>query len=168
MSRYDDINDGLRKADYYADNLLECLNNGNSTLDDIYQAAVLAGRFGNAAQRLPRWLSPGLVSVGDGVTICHYSDRDACTIIEVKKNGKQLIVQHDTAIRDPGWKPDFHPGGFCGHTSNNSSQRWLTTRNPSGTTKTANWSEKRQRYFVGGVKGSKVGPGRHHFYDYNF
>lgn len=38
-------------------------------------------------------------TIGTGVTICFYSDREAGTIIAVSKNGKRITVQEDDAVR---------------------------------------------------------------------
>lgn len=37
--------------------------------------------------------------VGDGATICSYSDRYAGTVISVSASGKKMVVQRDKAIR---------------------------------------------------------------------
>ena len=37
--------------------------------------------------------------VGDGVTICHWSDRTACTVVSVSKTGKTVVIQEDKAVR---------------------------------------------------------------------
>jgi hypothetical protein len=39
------------------------------------------------------------IKVGDGATIIMWSDRHACTIIEIKKNGREIVLQQDYAIR---------------------------------------------------------------------
>jgi hypothetical protein len=52
-------------------------------------------------------------TVGDGATVCHYSDRTACTVIRISASGKTVWMQEDTAVLDD-WKPEFIPGGFAG------------------------------------------------------
>lgn len=37
--------------------------------------------------------------VGMGATVCMYSDRHACTIVEVNGRGTRVVVQEDTATR---------------------------------------------------------------------
>ena len=37
--------------------------------------------------------------VGTGCSILHWTDRTACTIIEVSENGKTVVVQEDNAVR---------------------------------------------------------------------
>ncbi len=44
--------------------------------------------------------------VGDGATICHFSDRTACTVARVSNSGKTLYLQPDIATLD-GWKPEI-------------------------------------------------------------
>ena len=39
------------------------------------------------------------VKVGDGATMVYYSDRHACTIIEIADNGSYIKVQKDKATR---------------------------------------------------------------------
>lgn len=113
-------------------------------------------------------LFPANVKVGMGATEVLYSDRQAYTIVEVRKNGKQIVLQRDKAILDPNFHPEFIEGGFCGHCTNQYDQRWTYERNPNGTVVVANWSAKRQRYYIGGVNGCHVAFGRSEFYDYNF
>lgn len=37
--------------------------------------------------------------VGGGATICHYSDRDAATVVRVSPSGKTAWIQQDVATR---------------------------------------------------------------------
>lgn len=39
------------------------------------------------------------LNVGDGVTLCYWSDEDPATIIEIGPNGRWLKVQEDKAVR---------------------------------------------------------------------
>lgn len=39
------------------------------------------------------------VFVGDGATICRWSDRTACTVVEIDRNSGIIAVQEDTAKR---------------------------------------------------------------------
>lgn len=54
-----------------------------------------------------------------GATICGWTDRTACTIIDVSANGKTVTIQHDTAKR-------IDNDGISEH------QEYQYTRNPSG------------------------------------
>lgn len=39
------------------------------------------------------------IRVGDGATICYYSDREPCTIIDIADNGSWIKVQEDSSKR---------------------------------------------------------------------
>jgi hypothetical protein len=103
-------------------------------------------------------------TVGDGATICHYSDRTACTVIRISPSGKTVWMQQDTAVLDD-WKPEFIPGGFAGHCVNNSEQRYAYESNPDGLVHRA--SLRKDGWFRT-TNGERVIPGRHQFHDYNF
>ena len=101
---------------------------------------------------------------GDGATICHYSDRTACTVVRVSASGKTVHIQEDTATLD-GWKPEIIPGGFAGHCVNNADQRYVYQPNPAGVIHRASL-RKDGRYRT--TNNERVIPGRHQFHDYNF
>jgi hypothetical protein len=44
---------------------------------------------------------------------------------------KTVEIRGMDAVLDESWKPEFIPGGFFGHTANNSEQKWVITSNPS-------------------------------------
>jgi hypothetical protein len=102
--------------------------------------------------------------VGDGATICHYSDRTACTVVRVSPSGKTLYLQPDIATLD-GWKPEILPGGFAGHCVNNHEQRYTYQPDPGAPLHRASL-RKDGRYRT--TNGEPVVPGRHQFHDYNF
>jgi hypothetical protein len=108
----------------------------------------------------PEWTP----KVGDGATICHHSDRTACTVVRVSPSGITIWMRRDIATLD-GWKPKIVPGGFAGHCVNNDCQRYTYRPDPDGTMhrarRLANGS-----YLTPGSE--RVIPGRHHFHDYNF
>lgn len=58
---------------------------------------MLHGSFQNmqAANTLPK---PDF-AVGDGAPIVMWTDRQACTIIAIQKNGRLIVLQEDTATR---------------------------------------------------------------------
>ena len=101
---------------------------------------------------------------GDGVTVNYYTDSHAYTVIS--RTAKTLRIQRDKATLADAYKPEFIPGGFAAHCTNNSSQHYDYARNPEGVIKTAYWSESSGCFRVGGAM--VVTPGRHEFYDYNF
>jgi hypothetical protein len=113
-------------------------------------------------------LTPDNAQVGDGVTKHMYSDSQSYTIIEVLRNGRQIVIQRDNAVRSNQADDTFSPGGFAGHTESPKGQLWDITPDPDGGTVKANWSAKRNSFRVGGSKGSPVSAGRYEHYDYNF
>ncbi len=114
-------------------------------------------------------LTPETAQVDDGATLNFYSDSQAFTIIDVLRNGRQIVIQRDNAVRSNQDEDSFAPGGFAGHTSHGrNGQQWDITRNTDGHTFKANWSAKYNRFFVGGPKAQSVTAGRYERYDYNF
>jgi hypothetical protein len=119
-------------------------------------------------------------NVGDGATYRMWTDCYACTIIEVCKNGRELVLQRDksTLLNGAGsGEPDalgFTPGGFVGHTSGE--QRYRYERNPDGeiirvskrTRKNGQveWVKVGQATKTQGGR-ARVGV-RHEHYDFNF
>ena len=103
-------------------------------------------------------------TVGDGATVCHYSDRTACTVIRISPSGKTVWMREDIATLD-GWKPEIVPGGFAGHCVNNAEQRYTYQPNPDGRVHRASL---RKGGRIRTTNGEPVIPGRHHFHDYNF
>ena len=103
-------------------------------------------------------------TVGGGATVCHYSDRTACTIIRITPTGKTIWMQEDTAVLD-GWKPEFVSGGFSGHCVNNAEQTYQYSPNPVGPVHRA--SLRKDGWFRT-TNREPVIPGRRHFHDYNF
>lgn len=101
---------------------------------------------------------------GDGVTVNYFTDSHAYTVIS--RTAKTLRIQRDKATLSPDYKPEFVPGGFAAHCTNNEEQRYDYERDPKGEIKTAYWSEVYCCFRVGGSL--IVTPGRHEFYDYNF
>ncbi len=103
-------------------------------------------------------------TVGGGATVCHYSDRTACTVIRISPSGKTVWMQEDIAVHD-NWKPDIKPGGFAGHCVNNTEQRYAYQPNLQGVIHRA--SLRKDGKFRT-TNGEPVIPGRRQFHDYNF
>lgn len=103
-------------------------------------------------------------ALGQGATICHYSDRTACTIVAVSASGKTIGLQADHAELDH-WKPEMIPGGFVAHCVNNQQQRYRYRPNPDAPVWKARL-RKDGRYRTS--SGERVIQGRHQFRDYNF
>lgn len=84
-------------------------------------------------------------------------------VVACSTNGLQAHVREMDAVMDPSFKPDFHPGGFVGHVSNQHEQKWSYTSNPRGKTRIIRltyrgWGEGSLRYHMGHAS---------RFYDYN-
>ena len=96
-----------------------------------------------------------------------YSDTSPYEIIRVVSD-KTIELRAMTAERDENWKPEFIPGGFSAHCTNNGDQRsaWIIKSNPENYTvrarlqKDGSWKSEHGRHTL-----SKA-PAKH--YDYNF
>lgn len=109
-------------------------------------------------------LTPANAKVGDGATVYLYSDSHAGTIVKVTKC--TVTVRRDKATLDPNFKPEFIPGGFCAHCTNQDEQSYTYEPDENGELTIVRWSKKYNRY---GQPGNlRLGKGRHEFYDYNF
>lgn len=94
-----------------------------------------------------------------------WSDVEPFEVIERRTENK-LIVRAMSATLDPDWKPEFVVGGFAGHCTNQSSQRWIITPNEGGhefairKNNKGKWMHRAMRFELSDkpVK----------FYDYNF
>lgn len=92
--------------------------------------------------------------VGDGMTVCFWTDRRACTVIAVTPSGATVTLQEDHAIRtDENGMSD--------------AQSYRYEPNPDGVTRVARRGRD-GRYSIGGRRGSAVVPGRRHYHDYSF
>lgn len=100
-------------------------------------------------------------SVGDGATLCYWTDRHACTVIRVTRC--TITIQRDTATPDPNWVRDFTPGGFMGHTANDRDLTYTYAADPTGATYVARLTKRGWM-----ANGLRVVPGRREFYDSNF
>lgn len=90
------------------------------------------------------------VKVGDGVTLCYYTDRCAYTVI--KRTAKSITIQRDNAIR-----VDDNGMSDC--------QEYRYERDYNGGIKVARWSEKKGCFMANGLR---VVNGRGEYYDYSF
>ena len=95
--------------------------------------------------------------VGDGATFCFFTDRHAGTVIEVRRDGKEVVVQRDHAFRtDENGMSD--------------AQSYRYERDENGTTGV--FTLRKNGHFI--AKGSAMNngtylsAGRHEFYDYSF
>lgn len=124
--------------------------------------------------------------VGDGATLCGYSDRHAYTVIAV--TAKTVTLQRDKATLLNGMNSGeadaltFTPGGFAGHTEG--IQRYRYEANPNGEVIKAHMKKKPRKVWTKGAApdggygyvmhahftngASTLIPGRFEHYDYNF
>lgn len=95
-----------------------------------------------------------------------YSDVNPHEVVRVISDKTLEIREMDSEL-DPTWKPEFSVGGFCGHCTNQQSQRWIIKPNEFNRTcrirlsKSGVWKSADGRKFVIDTK-----PVR--YYDYNF
>ena len=109
--------------------------------------------------------------VGDKVNIPRYSDVDPATVI--KRTRCYCWVQLDKAELDPSWKPDYIPGGFSVHCTNQREQKWNISRNENGSIEKFYYSKKRKIWLRSYSADSSrcftpLREGWYKFYDYNF
>lgn len=116
---------------------------------------------------------PPTPKVGDGATICFWSDRAACTITAVSASGKTITLREDKATLLNGFASgeadalEFHAGGFCGHTTG--TQRYAYEADPNGLTHKATLRKDGAWRLVGHRRGGFVRIGeRDHHHDFNF
>ena len=123
---------------------------------------------------------PKAPEIGDPWTYVVHTDRHACYLEEISRNGTQLTLREAKATLLNGANSghpqalDFSPGGFCGHTSGE--QIWKIEKNPDG----VGAIHKVSLRFVNGhpiwklvgdsakSPGCKAFPGHTHYYDFNF
>jgi len=94
-----------------------------------------------------------------------YSDVKPFEVVR-RVSDKTLEVRAMKAERDPTWKPDFVPGGFCGTVVNQGSQRWIITSDPSGVVRRIRLGKRGWKDAHGGRYDLSDKPVK--FYDYNF
>lgn len=152
--------------DYAVNSEIRSAERFNARDDERMTSFCIKQALEEAANYNENCLSPVTVKVGDGVTVHLYSDAHAYTVVKVTKC--TITVQRDKAILDPDFKPDFVPGGFSAHCTNQDEQSYTYEPDPNGAIETYRWSNKRNRYQGGGDGSIIVTKGRHEFYDYNF
>ena len=102
------------------------------------------------------------IKVGDGATLLYYSDRKPATIIDIKDDGKIIVVQEDNAIRT-----DNNGMSDC--------QSYEFERNPKGTIHEFKRTRANKNMYTDNGKskygeyGVYLGLGyRDKYYDYSF
>lgn len=105
------------------------------------------------------------MDVGDKAHVCLYTDIEPCTVI--RKTKTTITIRYDAAELDPEWKPEWVPGGFCGHCINQEKQKWIITDDPNGREETFRW-HKNDHAYMNCAGGCKLIPGWMKKYDFNF
>lgn len=111
--------------------------------------------------------------VGDKAHESLYSDIKPCTVVEVKRNGREVTVQADKYALADGEKPEMIAGGFSAHCMNQGQLKYNMTRNEDGYKITYTLRKWRGRYVwtpKGGTPdgSQRLAQGWMAFYDYNF
>lgn len=112
--------------------------------------------------------------VGQAATFTLWTDSYACTVIEVRKSGRELVLQRDKATLVNQGELVFEPGGFVGHVSG--VQKYQYERNTDGERIVVSLRTKKDGSKVWKKVGQKTSsPGgvarlgvRNEHYDYNF
>jgi hypothetical protein len=98
-----------------------------------------------------------------GATLSFPNESYPYEIVFVSPDGRKASVREMAAELDKSFKPDFHPGGFVGHVSNQHEQKWHYTSVPTNKVRTIRlnkrgWEDKGMPFRVGYAS---------RFYDYN-
>ena len=105
--------------------------------------------------------------VGDRANVRYHTDVRPCTVI--KRTAKTVTVRFDRAERDHSWKPEQVIGGFAAHTVNNHDQRWIIAEDLDGACRKFSLRQSGAWIEVGdSPRGTRLGQGWRHFYDFNF
>lgn len=110
------------------------------------------GSFQN--QQMAQMQSKDQFEVGDGATLVMYTDRKACTVIDIQRNGRVVTIQEDHAIRTD-------TKGMS------ESQVYRFEPNPEGTIHSVT-KRRDGTYKVRGSQTPVVIGHRSHYYDYSF
>lgn len=82
----------------------------------------------------------------------------------IKETAKTVTLALVEVNPDPDFEPEFEPGGFCAHCTNQSAQTWLFYRVDMEHQKTIRKTKKGWSYM-----GTRFAEHRaRHFYDWNF
>lgn len=110
-------------------------------------------------------LSTNIKNLPEGRTyFTEYGHSQTYPWVEVKRTAKTVTLAKVNVKRDPDFVPDFIPGGFCAHCTNQSEQTWLFDAIDETYTKTIRltkrgWTDKGVKFRENVAR---------EFYDYNF
>ena len=94
------------------------------------------------------------------------SDIEPCEVVNMITE-RTLEIRRMDAKLDPEWKPEMHVGGFCAHSSNQSSQQWEYASNETYSiirirlNVKGDWKDSNGNRYILNVKPIR-------FHDYNF
>lgn len=111
-------------------------------------------------------LLAGQPDVGDGITVCGWSDRQAYTV-EALIGSTAFVARRDKATRTNQADDVVIPGGFAAHVQHPKGQQWSYEADPDGAT--IKVTRRKDGYWK--PVGSDTRPvhhGRYEHYDYNF
>ena len=111
--------------------------------------------------------------VGDRANERGYTDVRPCTVVKVERNGSRVIVRSDKFERNKDSKPEFVPGGFAGHCTNQHEIKYDISEDLNGYEAAYTLRKWRGRYCWTAAGCSpdgrnQIGKGWRAFYDYNF
>ena len=114
-----------------------------------------------------------IFAVGDRCSYSYHTDIHPATVVEVKRNGREVVVRTDNAELAEGEKPEIIVGGFAGHCTNQRELKYDITENPDGALVTLVLRKWRGRYVWTHKNNNPDGcqrltAGWRKFYDYNF
>ena len=94
-----------------------------------------------------------------------YTDVEPFEVVKIISDKTIEILAMDSEALP--WKRDFHPGGFFGHTSNQSEQKWNITSNENNPVFRIRLSKNKGWKNAGGSRFQLADEPRK-FYDFNF
>jgi len=103
-----------------------------------------------------------------------HTDTEPFEVIELNAAGTRAKVRAMKAERDPSWKPEWTPGGYAGHCTNNREQRWACEPDPAAQMRMM--TKRKDGYWRFAGEPIASGPGNRgtleaqprKFHDYNF
>ena len=96
-----------------------------------------------------------------------YTDVDPFEVVRAVSE-KTLEVRAMNAVQNPDWKPDFVPGGFSAHCTNNGAQQWIITPDPVAPVFRIRKHRDGKWRDASGVRPYVLSEKPRKFYDYNF
>lgn len=168
LNNYDIRNTFRQINDWGTNNVNWLLSEYPEDKREEHRQSVINSLYEDLKKKIARYdsshLTPANAKVGDGATVVLYTDRNAGTIVKVTKT--TITIRRDKAILSPDFKPEWVPGGFAAHCTNQDEQTYTYEPDENGELTTIYWSKKYNAYGQpGNIRAIK---GRYEFYDYNF